>query len=27
VIGYYTAYALGVRRRILAWQNRALRVM
>lgn len=27
VIGYYTAYAFGVRRRILAWQNRALRVM
>jgi hypothetical protein len=26
-IGYYTAYAFGVRRRILAWQNRALRVM
>jgi hypothetical protein len=23
VIGYYTAYAFGVRRRILAWQNRA----
>jgi hypothetical protein len=22
VIGYYTAYAFGVRRRILAWQNR-----
>ena len=27
VIGYYTAYAFGVRRRILAWQNRALRAM
>ena len=27
VIGYYTAYAFGVRRRILAWRNRALRVM
>src|SRR5687767_14954229 len=27
VVGYYTAYAFGVRRRILAWQNRALRVM
>ncbi len=27
VIGYYTAYAFGVRRRMLAWQNRALRVM
>ena len=27
VIGYYTAYAFGVRRRILAWQHRALRGM
>jgi hypothetical protein len=27
VIGYYTAYAFGVRRRILAWRNRALRVL
>jgi hypothetical protein len=27
VIGYYTAYAFGVRRRIFAWQNRALRAM
>ena len=27
VIGYYTAYALGVRRRIIAWQHRALRVI
>ena len=24
VIGYYFAYALGVRRRIVKWQNRAL---
>jgi hypothetical protein len=24
VIGYYVAYGLGVRRRILKWQNRAL---
>jgi hypothetical protein len=27
VIGYYTAYALGLRRRTRAWQNRALRVL
>jgi hypothetical protein len=27
VIGYYVAYSVGVRRRILKWQNRALRVM
>jgi len=26
VIGYYIAYGLGVRRRILKWQNRVLRV-
>src|SRR5918999_1565900 len=26
VIGYYIAYGLGVRRRILKWQNRPLRV-
>jgi hypothetical protein len=26
VIGYYFAYGLGVRRRILTWQNRASRV-
>ena len=26
VIGYYFAYGLGVRRRIVKWQNRALRV-
>ena len=26
VIGYYFAYGLGVRRRILKWQNRALPV-
>jgi len=27
VIGYYFAYAVGVRRRIRKWQNRALRVI
>jgi hypothetical protein len=27
VIGYYTAYAWGVRRRISEWQKRALRVL
>ena len=27
VIGYYLAYGVGVRRRIVKWQNRALRVM
>jgi hypothetical protein len=27
VIGYYFAYAVGVRRRILKWQKRAVRVM
>src|ERR1044071_1223579 len=27
VSGYYIAYALGVRRRILTWQNRVLRAM
>jgi hypothetical protein len=27
VVGYYTAYAFGVRRRMRAWQNRALRVI
>ena len=27
VIGYYTAYAFGVRRRISAWQSRALRAI
>jgi hypothetical protein len=27
VIGYYVAYTWGVRRRIVAWQKRALRVM
>jgi hypothetical protein len=27
VIGYYTAYAWGVRRRITEWQKRALRVL
>ena len=27
VIGYYVAYAVGVRRRILKWQKRAVRVM
>jgi hypothetical protein len=27
VIGYYTAYAWGVRRRIATWQQRALRVL
>jgi hypothetical protein len=27
VIGYYVAYTWGVRRRIVAWQRRALRVM
>src|SRR4051812_20305570 len=27
VIGYYMAYGLGVRRRILQWQKRPLRVM
>ena len=27
VIGYYLAYAIGVRRRIGQWQRRALRVM
>jgi len=26
VIGYYIAYGLGIRRRILKWQNRVLRV-
>jgi hypothetical protein len=26
-IGYYIAYAVGVRRRISQWQRRALRVM
>jgi hypothetical protein len=27
VIGYYTAYAWGMRRRVSAWQNRRLRVV
>jgi hypothetical protein len=27
VIGYYVAYAAGVRRRVSQWQRRALRVM
>lgn len=27
VIGYYVAYAFGVRRRVVQWQRRALRVM
>jgi hypothetical protein len=27
VIGYYAVYAFGLRRRILVWQKRALRVM